>query len=76
VSLIAVFTLTSTIYVYRKHILTKPEIKTTTSEKPVAHSFAMKPHTGNVIVTCPKCGKRFTNSTKYMKHKEKCSQRS
>ena len=62
VGLSAVVTLTSMIYVYRKHIYAKPQMKTTVTEKMVAPSFATEPQEQSIsgLVKCPHCGNSFS----------------
>ena len=62
VGLSALVTLTSMIYVYRKHIYAKPQMKTTVTEKVDAPSFATEPQEQGIfgLVKCTRCGNSFS----------------
>lgn len=62
VGLTAAFTLASTIYIYRKYVHAKPEMKTTVSEKLVSPFLATKPQTRSLSgsIKCTHCGKVFS----------------
>src|SRR3990170_4455669 len=62
VGLSAVVTLTSIIYVYRKHIYAKPQMKTTVTEKVDAPSFATEPQEQSIfgLVKCTHCGNSYS----------------
>src|SRR3990170_2165095 len=62
VGLSAVVTLTSMIHVYRKHTYSKPQMKTTVTEKVDAPSFATEPQEQSIfgLVKCTHCGNSYS----------------
>ena len=62
VGLSALVTLASMIYVYRKHIYAKPQMKTTVTEKVDAPSFATEPQEQSIfgLVKCTHCGNSYS----------------
>jgi len=59
---VAVCTIANTVYLYRKHIYTKPEKKKTMGEKIVVPSSAQEPQVERMLglVRCPSCQKSFS----------------